>query len=49
MTGAPEPAGLDWLLEDLAARAGQVRQTVIEMDSALLAEPRPPGQTTSAS
>lgn len=46
MTGAPEPAGLDWLLEDLAAKADHVRQA---MDSALLAEPRSPGQTTSAS
>ena len=49
MTGAPEPAGLDWPFEDPAAEADRVRQTIIEMDSALLAEPGPPGQTASAS
>ena len=29
MTGAPEPAGLDWLLGDLAAKTDHVRQAVV--------------------
>ena len=29
MTGAPEPGGVNWVLEDLAAKANHIRQAVV--------------------